>query len=216
MYKAIIFDLDGTLLDTSPDICKTVNEALAHFGCPPITLEQTIKFIGNGAKKLIERAVPPEFSRHTQEIYLLYLKLFAACDNNLTSLYDGEKQFLERLSSGDIKTAIVTNKPDDATKNVCKKYLGDFRFDYIIGQKVGAPLKPDPSATLALMDSWGVMPSECVFVGDGETDVMTAKNAGTDCISVLWGYRPQSALKEVGADVFALNYTDLSNMIFKV
>lgn len=215
MYKAIFFDLDGTLLDTSPDICKTVNEALSAFGCPPITLRQTIKFIGNGARKLIERAVPEQFSYKTDEICALYLRLFAACDNSLTELYRGEREFLQKLSRSDIRTAVITNKPDDATKNVCAKLLSDYRFDYIGGQTPGAPLKPDPAKTLELIEKWGLKAEDCVFVGDGETDVMTAVNAGTHCISVLWGYRPESELRAAGGKIFVHDFRELSDEIFK-
>ncbi len=214
MYKALIFDLDGTLLNTSPDICKTVNASLAQFGCPPITLEQTIKFVGNGAKKLIERAVPDQFSQLTDKIYSLYLKLFAACDNSFTRLYDGEEQFLNRVSASGIKTAIVTNKPQDATEAVCAKLLSPFRFDFISGQTQKFALKPDPALTLSVVQSWGFSPRDCVFIGDGETDIMTAANAGMDCISVLWGYRPKKSLEEAGGRVFACDFAQLERLIF--
>mgnify|MGYP005783181975 CR=1 FL=1 len=211
MYKAIIFDLDGTLLNTSRDICKVLNDALAKFGCPQVSLQKTLEYVGNGAKKLVERAVPQGFDR-TEQLYEYYRVNFAACDNDLTCLYDGEGEFLRNIKARGIKTAILTNKPDDAAQSVCKKFLAPFGFDCIVGQTGRFPLKPDPSAALYIMDRLGVEKAGCLFVGDGETDIATAKNAGIDCASVLWGFRTREQLLAAGAQMFARNYKELERI----
>lgn len=214
MYKAIIFDLDGTLLDTSRDIHKVLNITLTHFGLPEISLENTIKFVGNGAKKLVERALPTEKANMLEEVSAFYGEHFAACDNQLTRLYDGEEKFLLRLKARGIKTAIVTNKPQSATDGVYNKYLARFGFDKVIGQTEKYALKPDPQSTLAVIDYFNVKNDECLFVGDGETDVLTAKNAEINCASVLWGFRSYEQLKAAGAKNFFTDYESLDKYVF--
>lgn len=212
MYKAIIFDLDGTLLNTSRDICKTLNQSLCAFGCPEVSLEKTIEYVGNGAKKLIERAVPASFDK-TDELYNYYRVKFAACDNKLTTLYDGEEQFLHAIKERGIKTAILTNKPDDAAQEVYKSLLARFGFDFVIGQTERFPLKPEPSAVLYLMQKMSVDKRQCLFVGDGETDIATAANAGIDCASVLWGFRTKEQLLVAGGNIFVENYRELLDIV---
>ena len=212
MYNAIIFDLDGTLLNTSRDICATLNQSLRAFGCPEVKHKKTIEYVGNGAKKLIERAAPENFDR-MEELYSHYRVKFAACDNALTTLYDGEEQFLQTIKARGIKTAILTNKPDDAAQNVYKNFLARFDFDFVLGQTPYFALKPDPSATKFLMAEMGAGPSQCLFVGDGETDIATAANAGIDCVSVLWGFRTKEQLLSAGGKIFAENYGELLKIV---
>lgn len=213
MYKLIIFDLDGTLLNTSEDIRAVLNNSLKKFGLAPLTYEQTLRFVGNGAKKLIERAIGDNkelFGR----VYADYSVNFAACDNNLTAPYFGEREFLTECKERGIKLAIITNKPADATAGVYKKHLSEFGFDAVVGQSEKFALKPDPASTLSVIKSLGVDKSECIFVGDGETDVQTAQNAGIDCVSVLWGFRSREQLEAAGAQVFAESYKELGEIIF--
>lgn len=214
MFKAIIFDLDGTLLDTSRDIHSVLNGALTHFGLPEISLEKTLEYVGNGAKKLVERALPEDRLDMLDRVYAYYAERFAACENNLTCLYDGEEKFLLRLKACGIKTAIVTNKPQDATNGVYEKHLSRFNFDVVLGQSEKFPLKPQPESTLSVMEQLEVEPENCLFVGDGETDVLTAKNSKIKCASVLWGFRSYEQLKAAGADVFISNYDELDKFVF--
>lgn len=213
MYKTVIFDLDGTLLDTSRDICKVLNDTLAHFFLPPISLEKTVEYVGNGAKLLVERAIPQSVKGNFDEIYAYYGKHFAACDNALTCLYEGEDEVLKSLKEAGVKLAIVTNKPQDATEGVYKKHLAKYGFDIVAGNTAKFPLKPDPSLTLDIAKRTGAKISECLFVGDGETDVQTAKNAGMDGVSVLWGFRTRSQLEKAGAEVFVESYEQLQKII---
>ncbi len=212
MIKAVIFDLDGTLLNTVEDIHIVLNESLQYFGLSAVSSEDTRKFLGNGAKKLVEKAVG-ECRDLQQRVYEYYALKFARCANEKTTLYDGAAEGLKTLKNAGIKLAIISNKPQDATNAVYAKYLAKFKFSEVLGQTEYYPLKPDPESTLTLMDKLKVKKDECVFVGDGETDVATAAAAGIKCISVLWGYRSRTKLEEVGAKIFAKNFSELTNLI---
>lgn len=213
MYKLLIFDLDGTLLDTSRDIRAVLNESLQYFKLPPVTIEQTLRFVGNGAKKLVERAVG-ERADMTEKVFARFVQNLAVCENGLTRLYEGEDEFLNKCEAQGIKLAIVTNKPEKAAQNVCKKHLSAYSFVKIAAQGDGCPLKPDPASTLKVIEEQGVKKEDCLFIGDGETDVLTAKNAGIDCVSALWGYRSRKQLTEAGAVKFARGYSELAKIIF--
>jgi phosphoglycolate phosphatase len=212
MYKAVIFDLDGTLLNTSKDIHKVLSDTLAHFSLPSISLEQTIEYVGNGAKKLVERAMPQDKLNELQPVYEYYAEHFAACDNSLTCLYEGEEDVLNELKKRGVKLALITNKPQAATDGVYAKHLSKFNFDIVIGQD-DMPLKPNPQSTNWTIEKLGVKKCDCLFVGDGETDVQTAANSGIDCVSVLWGYRSREQLEAAGAKNFVVNYNELKQRI---
>lgn len=211
MYKLIIFDLDGTLLNTLPDIYAVLNASLKRFSLPEITLQQTKSYIGNGAEKLVRRAVGE--SKLFEEVYADYSKNFSACANESTGLFDGEEQALKAFKEAGLKLAVITNKPQRATDNVVNKFFGDFGFDFVIGQSENNPLKPNPASTLKIIDALGLDKSACLFVGDGETDVLTAHNAGVDCVSVLWGYRDKDELEKAGASRFAKNWDELKELV---
>jgi len=213
MYKAVLFDLDGTLLNTSKDICKVLNGTLSHFNLPAVSLKQTIEYVGNGARVLVQRAVPQGADVDFEAVYTHYRAHFAACDNSLTELYDGEAVTLRTLSAHGIKLGIVTNKPQDATDGVYQKLLKPFNFGAVIGGSERFPLKPEPEAALNAAYLLGVLPQECLFVGDGETDVKTAANAGMDCLSVLWGYRTKTQLAAAGATNFVNSYAELIDFV---
>lgn len=212
MIKAVIFDLDGTLLDTSRDICAVLNESLGKFGLPQISLNDTVNFIGNGAKKLIERAVADRPDM-VEEVYSDYSVRFPECSNNLTVLYEGERETLVNLKNAGIELCILSNKPQRATERVYAKLLAEFKFSIVLGQTEHYPLKPDPASTIAILRQLGIKSEECLFVGDGETDVLTARAAGIKCVSVLWGYRSKSQLAGVGSTFFAHKFSDLEKFV---
>lgn len=212
MIKLIVFDLDGTLLDTSQDIRNALNGSLKKFGLSEISLEQTTNYLGNGARKLVDCAVAGKTDK-AQEVYADFCEKYADNENKLTKLYPHEAETLEYLSSKQNKLAIVTNKPQKATEKVFNEYLSGFGFCKVIGQTADFPLKPDPSSTLSIIEDLGFEKEECVFVGDGETDVATAVNAGIKCVSVLWGYRNRRQLEDAGADIFAEDYSELVSLI---
>jgi len=212
MYKAVIFDLDGTLLDTSRDICRILNETLSRFSLPQITLEQTIRFVGNGAAKLVERATPTISEKEREKVLSDYIARFSASDNSQTRLYPNEAEALTMLARAGVKLAIVTNKPQKAADGAYNALLSMFNFLCVAGAD-GAPLKPDPTLTLSVVQRLGVRGEECVFVGDGETDIQTARAASLDCISVLWGFRQKEQLQAAGATRFAEDYLSLAKII---
>lgn len=214
MYKVIIFDLDGTLLDTSADICEVLNDALYTFGCPRVSLRKTIESVGNGAKALIDQVVPPQCG-NVREIYEYYRLKFAQCDNSHTKLYDGEDDFLINVKKSGAKMAILTNKPNDAALKVYNSFLSKYNFDIVLGHDERFPLKPAPEAVHYIMQQLGAGNSECLFVGDGETDIATAANASIDCVSVLWGYRSKEQLECAGGSVFANTFTELYEIFLK-
>lgn len=213
MYKAVIFDLDGTLLDSLNDILHVLNIALTHFGLPQITREQAQSYIGNGARELVRLAIGGENSHRLDEILAFYKEKYAQSDNKLARLYDGEDEALTALKDKGVKLAILTNKPHAAAMRSNEVFFKSYTFDRIVGQRDGLPLKPDPQAVYNILEELGVKREECLFVGDGETDVETARNAKVDCVSVLWGYRTKEQLKEAGATRFAENFEKLQHEI---
>lgn len=213
MIKAIIFDLDGTLLNTSVEINLLLNRALQKFNIVELSLEKTIEFIGDGAKKLIQRAIPPNFAHLTEEVYDYFSYIYANSENANTFLYEGEAEFLYKLKSKAIKLAIITNKPQAATNAVCKKLLSEFGFEIILGESQKYPKKPNPQSTLYTVNKLGVKNEECLFVGDGETDVQTAINANVKMAAVLWGYRSKAQLKAAGAVNFVNSYAELDRFL---
>ena len=193
-------------MNTAPDILRVLNCSLEKFSLPKVDLGRLYTMVGDGAHKLIERAVPSDRQQLVEDVYRDYIPAFAACDNANTVLYPGEGEVLTRLKKAGVKLCVLSNKPQAAAENVCADKLGSYGFDIVLGQG-RFPLKPDPAGAEYIMRSLGVKSEECVFTGDGETDVHTARNAGMPCISVLWGFRARDALERAGATVFAENYT---------
>jgi len=214
MVKLIIFDLDGTLLDTSRDIHKVLNGTLSRFNLPEIPIEKTMQYVGDGARKLIERAVGESRKDLWEEVYKDYSVAFANCDNKLTALYDGEREALEAFAAAGIKLAIITNKPKAATEHVFKEYLANYGFCKVLCQTEQFPLKPNPASTLYILDCFKLKKDECIFVGDGDADVKCAANAGVKCVSALWGYRSKNQLEAAGASVFVENFAKLEKLVF--
>ena len=213
MYKAIIFDLDGTLLDTSKEICEILNKTFKKFSLPEISVERTIELVGSGARKLIESAVGEGDKNLIEKAYLEFSKNYAKCDNNLTCLYPEEAEVLQNFKNAGIKLAILTNKPQGATERVFAKFLANFGFCIVLGQTEYRPLKPNPASVLEILESFGVDKKDCLFVGDGEADIATAKNAGIDCACVLWGFRSKNQLEKAGGKIFVSSYFELEKFV---
>ena len=213
MYKAVIFDLDGTLLDSLNDILFVLNNTLAHFDLPKISREQAQRYIGNGARELVRLAIGEKNAHRLDEILPYYKEQYAKSDNGLSRIFEGEDKALKALKSAGVKLAILTNKPHAAAMRANDIFFKSYAFDCIVGQTDGVPLKPNPQAVYNIIEKLGVEKEECLFVGDGEADVLTAKNAGLECISVLWGYRSREQLKAAGATRFAENFKKLQSEI---
>ena len=177
----ILFDLDGTLLDTLEDLKDAVNYALGTLGYPERTLEEVRIFVGNGARKLMDLAVPA--GGDGDEAYRVFKAYYDAHSKIKTKPYDGIPEVLETLK-GKYPLAIVSNKPDSAVKSLCNDF---FPGIYALGEAPDCPRKPAPDMVFKAMKEIGV--DACIYVGDSEVDVLTAKNAGVPCLSVLWGFR---------------------------
>ncbi len=215
MIRLIIFDLDGTLVNTARDIRATLNDSLKAFGLNGLSLETTIKFVGDGAKKLVERAVGDRRDL-AEKVYQDFSVRFAKCQNNLSSLYPFEEETLQKLKDGGVMLALLTNKPQAATDGVYNKFLAKFGFCIVLGHTEYYPLKPNPASTLDILNKLDVKKEECVFVGDGEADIKTARAAGIRCISALWGFRSKEELLAAGAEIFARDFSELYQKIFEL
>lgn len=199
-YKAAIFDMDGTILDTLEDLRGSVNAALRREGFPERTTEEVRSFVGNGAAKLVERAVPPgtdaETTRRVLDFYRPYYEAHAQIK---TAPYPGVPEALAALRAAGVKLAVVSNKPHPATAKLAERYYPGV-FDAVIGARDGTAVKPAPDLLNEAMAALGVRPEETVYVGDSDVDVATAKNAGTDGLAVAWGFRAEAFLRERGAE----------------
>lgn len=197
MKIGVLFDLDGTLLNTLEDLTDSVNYALAQYDCPPRTVEDVRNFIGNGAKKLIERSLPgKENDPDVDEVLATYQAYYKTHSQIKTRPYDGVTEALAKIREN-YPVAIVSNKPDAPTKLLCKEFFGDV---YARGESTDCPRKPAPDMLQKAMQIIGV--DTCIYVGDSEPDIQTAKNLGVKCLSVLWGFRDRETLEAVGGQYF--------------
>ena len=197
MKIGILWDLDGTLLDTLEDLMDGVNYALARFDLPARTLEEIRAFVGNGARNLLIRAL--EGRADVDEALAAFHEYYDVHCNDKTGPYVGIPEALKILEEK-YPMAIVTNKPHSAAKPLCDRY---FPGIYARGEMAGTPRKPAPDSLLAAMKEIGV--NTCIYVGDSEVDVATAKNTGVPCLTVLWGFRDRAELEQVGAAHFCEN-----------
>lgn len=212
-YKAAIFDMDGTILDTLEDLRDSVNAALAWAGFPERTLDEVRSFVGNGAWKLIERAVPAGTEEETaRKVLDFYRPWYEAHARIKTAPYPGVPEALAALQAAGVRLAVASNKPDPATKQLAAHYFPGL-FDAAIGAKDGVAVKPAPDAVLEVMGLLGVTAAETVYIGDSDVDIATAKNAGTDCVSVAWGFRDEAFLRENGASRVARSAKELADFI---
>lgn len=201
MKTGILFDLDGTLLNTLEDLLDATNFALRVHGCPERTLEELRRFVGNGAECQIRRSVSGNADpMAVLETYQAYYRTHCQIK---TAAYPGVLAALEELKR-DFPVAIVSNKPDPAVKILCREYFGDV---FAMGEHPGCPRKPDPTMVRQAMKAIGA--DTCIYVGDSETDVATAKNAEVPCLSVTWGFRDRETLEQAGAVRFCDRAEDL-------
>lgn len=215
MYKLIIFDLDGTLLDTIEDLANSVNHALEQYNFPTHKTEDYRFFIGNGVNKLLERALP-ENKRNADFISMLkvdFIKHYYGHSDTFTKPYSGIVELLIKLQENGFKLAVASNKIHQATVELTARFFAGIHFNDVFGQRDGFPVKPNPSILNEIISNSGFDKSEVLYVGDSGVDVATAFNAGVDFVGVLWGFRPQSELEVVGAKVFVNNTEELFKII---
>lgn len=194
MKIGILFDLDGTLLDTLEDILAATNYALSVHGYPSRTLAELRRFVGNGAENQIRLSLPEGASpEEVQTVLATYKPYYTAHCQHFTRPYEGIPQALAQISRK-YPLAIVSNKPDAAVKALCAR---EFPGIFALGESPDCPRKPDPAMVRKALAAIGA--DTCVFVGDSEVDLLTAKNAGVPCLSVLWGFRDREDLEKAGA-----------------
>lgn len=212
-YDAILFDLDGTLLDSLEDMKDSVNHVMREFGFPEHTTEEIRTFVGNGIRRLIERSVPEDTDPRTCEAAL---KVYRSYYNDhcmiKTKPYDGVPELLAALKKEGFAMAIVSNKNEEAVEEMREHYFGDL-VPLAFGQSDAVPKKPDPSMVYAAADRLGIPKERCIYVGDSEVDIETAKNAGIDCITCLWGFREKEFLLAEGARVLAEAAEDIRRIV---
>lgn len=199
-YKAVIFDLDGTLLNTLGDLHAAVNYALKKNGMPERTIGDVRRFVGNGVAKLIYRSVPEGADPAT--VLKDFRGYYGSHCRDLTAPYDGVCNLLTELEKRGIMTAVVSNKLESAVKVLCREYFGD-GFAAVVGDVDDRARKPSPDPVMKAVADMGISADETVYVGDSEVDVLTAHNCNMDCIAVTWGFRDKNTLFEAGAKVFA-------------
>ena len=200
MYKACIFDLDGTLTDTLESITYSVNLTMERMGLPPITMEQCRRFVGNGARKLLEctlRACGDEEMSRMEEAMAVYGDVFAKYCTYHAKPYDGIKEMLERLKKEGVFLAVLSNKPHERTVENVTEVFGRSCFERVYGERedLGIKKKPAPDGVWSIMREFGVEKEETLYFGDTNTDMRTGANAGVDTIGVTWGFRGREELE---------------------
>jgi len=199
--KAVIWDLDGTLLNTLDDLAASTNAALEQNGLPQRTTDEVRQFVGNGVHKLIERAVPELGEKHPkfQQVLDSFVAHYGAHSRDNTRPYDGIMEALELLEKQGAAHAIVSNKIDFAVKALSQDYFPG-RMKSAVGDDPSRRKKPAPDSVLEAMRQMDVTAEECVYVGDSDVDVITARNAGILCAAVTWGFRDEKCLRDAGAE----------------
>lgn len=209
--KAILFDLDGTLLDTLDDLAESVNQVLSESGAPIHPVESYKRFVGDGIVTLAQRALgKTRCDDRTVGAFVARLKtVYAARETLKTRPYPGVPEMLIELEQRGVRMAILSNKPDKATRSITKSLLGNHPFDIVRGQLDGVPRKPDPFAALSIARELGIPAGSFAYAGDSGSDMQTARSAGMFAIGVLWGFRNEQELNAGGADAVVTRPRDI-------
>lgn len=212
-YKLAIFDMDGTILNTIDDLAASLNAVLEKSGFPTRTMDEVIRFVGNGLRKLIERGVPEGSDSETVDRVLADFKAYYAVHcADCTAPYDGIIELLKNLRTNGCLTAVVSNKADDAVQELCKKYF-DGLFDYAVGERSGILRKPAPDSVNEVLEKLNVSRENAVYIGDSDVDIMTAENAGMDSIIVEWGFRERDFLLKKGAKTIVSAAKEIEDIV---
>lgn len=198
MIRCCIFDLDGTLLNTLKALTYTTNLVLEHFGYEPVEEARIKQFVGDGYKKLMERALVysgDEGLEHYEESLKVYTELFAVHCMYQVKPYEGIPELLEGLKARGIKLGVLSNKPHERTIQNIETVFGKGYFDSVAGEKPGVPRKPDPAGVKMILEDFGAAPEECLYFGDTNTDMKTGLGAGLTTVGVTWGFRDRAELE---------------------
>ncbi len=212
-YNCVVFDLDGTLLDTLGDLRDSVNYSLSKNSLPQRSTEEIRSFVGNGIRLLIERSVPQTTSVDlVDKCFQDFKAHYKENSANLTKAYDGINELLYELKSRGVKLSVVSNKADFAVKTLVDAYFPDI-FDCAVGEKEGVKRKPAPDTVFAVIDELNVNKNEVVYVGDSDVDIETSKNAAIPCISVTWGFRDKEVLEKLCPEYIVDSPEEILNLI---
>ena len=212
-YRAVVFDLDGTLLYTLEDLYLATNHALATLGLPPRSRDEVRQYIGNGYRNLFRLAVPAGSSDELQEQALaIFNTYYLEHSEDHTEPYPGIPELLEQLRDAGYLLAVVSNKGDAAVQHLMDACFPGM-FCAVAGEREGIRRKPAPDTVLAVMRQMGVSAAETIYVGDSEVDVATAANVGCACVAVTWGYRSVAQLREAGATLFADTTQEVAQLV---
>ena len=210
MKIGIIWDLDGTLLDTLEDLTDAVNYTMDRFGCPWRSLQEVRSFVGNGIRNLVAKSLPENRQEVLEEAVEVYRAYYNAHSKIKTCPYPGIPEVLEKLGA-EYPMAIASNKPDSAVKPLCREFFGEV---YALGERAECPRKPAPDIVHRAMEAIGV--EKCGYVGDSEVDILTSANAKVSCLSVLWGFRDRDVLEAAGGKYFCEAPEQLYDCIKKI
>lgn len=214
MIKAVLFDLDGTLVNSLYDLADSTNYTLTQMGFPTHETERYKYFVGDGIPKLIERTLPvSERNEKTKaEALKIFMDYYRQHYVDKTVPYKGIKELLSNLKAEGLKLAVVSNKAQEMALTVTSKLLGD-EFSIVCGKQEGYPAKPDPTLTLKVIADLNVEPQSCVFIGDSGMDMLVAKNAGCTAVGVLWGFREETELLSNGANYTVKNPLEILTVV---
>ncbi len=218
LKKLVIFDLDGTLVDSIEDLADGVNYALKKHNLSTNTLSDYYYFVGNGMEHLVRSALREKGS--DDELYKAvradFDSYYEKHSNDKTRAYEGMEELLKKLSEKEIATAVLSNKAQVYLGAILRKAFPQHSFKAEFGQRDGVERKPHPQALFMLMEELGFKKEDCVLIGDSDVDIITAKNAGIDSIGVLWGFRTREELLEAGAENLVKNSEELLKLIFEL
>ena len=212
-YQTILFDLDGTLLDTLEDLADAVNHILERHRCPQRTLDEVRLFVGNGLGMLMRSSLPAQYSQTVSDLLAEELRTYYTAHSRIkTAPYAGVRELLETLHAAGAKVAVVSNKADEAVGELCSFYFPGL-VDAAVGETAGRRPKPAPDAVELALERLHVDKTDAVYVGDSQVDLDTAKAAGLPCIAVTWGFRAREDLVKAGAETLADSVEALSRLL---
>ena len=216
MYKACIFDLDGTLTNTLESLTYSVNTTLEELGLSSITWQQCRAFVGSGPRPLLEqslKAVGDQELVHIEQAVEIYARVFKEGCMYKVEPYAGIVELLAALKEKGLRLAVLSNKPHMQTNKIVEKFFEEATFDLVEGLKSDVPKKPDPTAALIIAEKLGVSKEECIYIGDSDTDMLTGNNAGMLPVGVTWGFRDRDVLVEYGAKYLIEHPEELLDII---
>ena len=214
-YQAVLFDMDGTVLDTLDDLCDSINHSLAEFSLPQVSREHVRQCLGNGAAFLVSHSIPAGSSPELEANVLAFYKPWydAHCLIK-TAPYEGILPMMQSLKEQGLRLAIISNKPDRAVQELSDAFFPGL-LELSVGESPSVRRKPAPDTVLTAASQIGLSVDQCVYVGDSEVDLQTARNAGMDCISVTWGFRDEAQLIEAGAYVLVRTPEELESLLLR-